>query len=892
AIFLPKSQILNEERIYIPVEKSTKTLSLFYAYWLCTWINGSVATILVDSQFEQKKYVKRAQKWLIKAETLLPKINSNSSFALFYYIRFNYAILSIYLGSFASDIKHVMEYINLWTNYIPLYFPRIVIVTEVFFASIIFVLGALNRSTPNLLRIDFAKRALNLLELITTKIPIVSNPEYKMLNMLRKAELCTINTILGDSIKESNDKFNHIQMASKIYSEIYYFRKQEKTGYFNLLYSILISRTGILLAKNSSKISEKVKYYQTAIDLLSKTKRMPVALFHIENLFLIGDIYYEVGRLTKDEDFLKKSYIAYVDTIEYCKNRGYFNLVGSAYVNLARIEDRLGNFLSAAENYQKSIDAFDKAVLTLTYTKISKKIVKLKNYMTAWKLIEIAKSYHTKEEDYNAQLHYEKASQILKNIRAYKYESPFYTAWATLENAEQLSKENKHQEAAELYEISKDNFNEAIEILNSYLTKRNPLEDFERISKLIQVAKIRAVYCTARNHIEIARSESKIGNHIPASKLYNKASSLFENLCQSFQIQREKNELTATFYLCKAWENMELAEIEQKSSLYALASDLFKKAGNFFPENRMKKLAFGNSLYCSALEYGSKFDKSTEIEEKLDYYKKIKMYLRDSSKNYQLGGFKQDAQWVFATSNFFDGMWYLIQSDTEVDFSKRNQYLNIAIQYHNKAMVIFEKAGYTQKKEEILNYLELINNERAILTSALNIIEKPAISASSIGISAPSCPLEISSSVDIEEMQQTDLQAESEKNWQKRIQHLYLFMPNGVCIHDQPFKSEINLDRQLVSTGLTGISMFIQELTKKMTKVKIVEQEDVTILFDHGKYISGALITEENLITLRTKLKQLIQEVESFYQKDLENFVGNLDKFSNMGKLVQNIFGN
>ncbi|MFX1450573.1 MAG: hypothetical protein ACFFCM_07010, partial [Promethearchaeota archaeon] len=230
------------------------------------------------------------------------------------------------------------------------------------------------------------------------------------------------------------------------------------------------------------------------------------------------------------------------------------------------------------------------------------------------------------------------------------------------------------------------------------------------------------------------------------------------------------------------------------------------------------------------------------------------------------------------------------QSDNEIDFSKKNEYLNIATNYLNNALNIFERAGHKRKSAEILNYLKMIENEKEILTSALKIIEKPAISSSSVGISAPSCPIEISSTFNIGEMQETDLKTESEINWYKRIHHIYLFLPNGICIFDQSFKSEKEVEPHLVAGGLTGISKLIQELTKNRTKVKKVEQEEMTILLEHGNFISAALITEEDLITLQNKLGRLIQDIEDFYDEEFRNFSGNLEVFTKIGKFINRTF--
>ncbi|MFX0132316.1 MAG: tetratricopeptide repeat protein [Candidatus Hodarchaeota archaeon] len=892
-----KRQFINDtykkiEKLIDIFEKTKNILIIFSLYSICSLYSLWIGIFIVYNQFEQRKYLKIAQKWIKKGGKLLPNINLNSILVLYHFMRFASAIFLIYLGYFTRDFKRVMDDLNLFLNITPIFYPKLTIVISILFTSGIFIMGALNRSTPDNQRIDFAKRALGLIELITAEIPLVSNPDYKLVESVTNIALCSAYAILGNSIKDITEKSKHLQISSKIFNDFSYYdyKIMKITGIFGIYLSFC--RTGIILAKDALKKPEKLNYYHKIIDLLLESKKMIYPFFHIENLFLIGDIYYKMGKLTNDDKIFKQSYLAYNEAIEYCKNKGYFNLVGSAYVNLAQIEDRLGNFLSAAENYKKAIDSFDKAILTLTYSKAGKKIEKLKNYVNAWNIIEVAKSYHAKEDHSNAQLNYEQASQILKNVKEYKFEAPFYSAWAILEKAEDLSKKNKHQEAAATYLSSKSYFEEATQTLNSYLGKRRATEDLDRISKLIQAAKVRESYCTARHQIETARLESKKGNHSHAAELYNKSGTLFENLCQTFRIKREKDELTAVFYLCKAWENMERADIEKKSILYAKAAELFKKASEFFVENKMKNLSLGNSLYCSAIECGSSFDECTELQEKINYYKKIKIYLREASKNYQLGGFKQDAQWALGTSTYFDGLWHLIQSDTELDHSKKNQYLNIATNYLNNALDIFGKAGYEQRREEILNYLKMIKDEKAILTSALNLIEKPDVSASSIGISAPACPVEISSSVNIEEMQRTDLQTESEMNWQKRIHHIYLFMPNGTCIYDHPFKLEEEIEPQLVAGGLTGISGLIQEITKNKTKIKIVEQEEMTILLEYGKYLNIALITEENLITLRNKLVKLIEEVEDFYQEELETYSGNIGIFSKAGKFIQKIFEN
>lgn len=874
------------------IEDSEYYEAPFYAYTIIASFHLIIGVYFEYSQFGIKSRFKNARKWLKKADDILSRSRFNTSQATYHVTRFSIAIGFIKLGYSSGDFKHVLANLDSAFKDLDLFFPKTQAAHIILSASIGFVVGALESSTPQMTRITFAKKIFDLLEFGMTEVPMLRDPDYRLYEFYKNLELCSANAIMADLSEKSDERSEFLQKTIEYFNNMIEFSDRKViNNHIFYFYFAFISRVGILLAKHSSEKSEKIDYYQKAINLLINIKTMVFGFMRIETLFLIGDTYYNLGKLANDEEILEKASQSYSETMLFCRDKGFFNLVATSHVNLAQIEDRLGNFLTAADHYKKAIDSFDRAILTLTYPSLGKKIEKPRDYTRGWHLIELAKACHVKENHSRAMKFYEEASTILQKIREYRYESSFYSAWARLEKAEDLSKKNQHLEAAEKYLIAVAEFKNAIETLNTYLRKRIPPEEKDRISNLIKTARVREQYCQARNYIEVSRVESKQGNHIAAAELYHKAGLIFSNLCQVFRIKREKDELTATYYLCRAWEYMERAEGEQKPSLYAKAAELFKKAGSIFPEPRMKKLSTGNSLYCFALDAGKLFDDSSDIDEKRKYYQKIKICLRDSSKNYQQGGFEQDAQWASATSALFDGTWHLLQADIETDFSKKNQYLNLATKYLETALQVFEKAGYSQKKEEISNYLRLIDDEQAILLSALNVIEKPAISESSVGIVAPACPIEISSQLSVSEMQQHDHQTELEIAWRERIHHLYLFITlNGIVIYDHPFKTDRDIEPSLVSGGLAGISMIIQEITKKETKMKIVEQEDMTIMFEHGEYLSVALITEENLSTLRTKLKTLIIEVEEKYQEKLRNFKGVISEFRTVNNIVQTIF--
>ncbi|HDZ17277.1 MAG TPA: carbon-nitrogen hydrolase family protein [archaeon] len=69
-------------------------------------------------------------------------------------------------------------------------------------------------------------------------------------------------------------------------------------------------------------------------------------------------------------------------------------------------------------------------------------------------------------------------------------------------------------------------------------------------------------------------------------------------------------------------------------------------------------------------------------------------------------------------------------------------------------MELFGKAGYKDKEKEVQDRLNRVEKEESILFSALSTIKEPSISRSTMGIVAPSCPIESSQSPRLSETRQ------------------------------------------------------------------------------------------------------------------------------------------
>ena len=576
------------------------------------------------------------------------------------------------------------------------------------------------------------------------------------------SNLSTLTTNKEDRENYLDKMFHYAKKAEKT-AERYEGGLARSSGY-NSLYRAY--RTYSNITENKE---EKIKMLSNAIDAAEKgveysvESKLSIMLAHLR----LGQLHEELGILSNEKKSLIQAREFFLHLIKETTELGYYFITAAAYESIARIEDRLGNHITSAQHYLNAQKAHTEALKNIEYKLLKDQIKEKINYSRAWNQIEKAKAHHKRENHLDSKANYDNASEIFKNLPKYDYETAYYSAWALLEKAEYLSKEERQEDAIEQYKETTIKFNETINILAKASKRTGEKLERERLEKLEKVARLRANYCSARINLEEARILGKQGEHLEAAEKFGSAASQFRDVCVVFKIEREKREIEAIYHLCKAWEIMEFAEKYEDPGRFLEASGLFKKASDFFTETNLKFLASGNSVFCQALEYGCKFDDSTEIGLKAELYPKIKSMLRKAASLYVKGGYDNGADWALATSTYFDGTWNIIKADQELEYSEKGNLLGIGSRYLKSAAELFSKAGYKEKEEEIQNKLVMLEKEEEILFSAIGTIKKPAISRSTRGIVAPSCPLETSQTPKISEIQQ--ITEESRKALGKRI---------------------------------------------------------------------------------------------------------------------------
>jgi predicted amidohydrolase len=622
---------------------------------------------------------------------------------------------------------------------------------------------------------------------------------YQMLTY-SYSQLISLTTSKGEQEKYAKLMIESAQNANEI-AERYEGGLIKATG-FSSLY-----RANKTLAELSSDEKHKIKYLSVAAEASKQY------LEHTPEMWrgiLIGQIrlallYEEISIVKNDFQPLMESKQIFFDVIEASLDRKHYSYAAIAYVYLARIEDRMGNFNSSAEYYNKVKENYIKSLKDIEYKPLKERIKGKINYAESWNLIELAK-------------------QILQESTSNNYEASYFNAWISLEEAEHLGKQEKHQEAIVQYKISNKRFDDAFDLLNRIFTQSTDKLEKERIRKLKDVAKIRINYCNARSDLENARILGKRGDHVEAAEFFSSAASKFKTICTKFKIERERGDLEAVYYLCRAWENMELAERSGEPQKFAEAAQLFEESSKLFGESKLKTLSLGNSSFCQALELGSKFDGSSETDLKAQLYPKIKIMLRNAASSYKKGGFQNGADWALATSTHFDAAWNLIKADENLDLKEKNKLLRIGARILKSAAELFAKAGYENKEMEILDELDMVEKEEKVILSALNTIQEPSIVKSTIGIVAPSCPIETSQSPKISEVREYSEEAAIEEKKEPAKEKYKLIykdlLKNTSKVEQREFRVGI------AQIGVSNSGNIIEEFYKETTSGLLGLQED------------------------------------------------------------------
>jgi len=566
-------------------------------------------------------------------------------------------------------------------------------------------------------------------------------------------------TLLEESSKYIEESINIIKQASAC--EDVEPREQ------NLCVSIWsLALNQAELANTERTIDEKIRMLKNAIKSMRSSRqhslewaKSPWA--RIEKTYYawramaamrIGKTLNQLYALTDDANVLSEAIEAFKESVEsYSKADSPFSRVAEGYWQLAKAYNKMGNYTESARNFESASE---------NYILAAEKIPQLKDfyqdhasYMRAWNEIENARHNHAERQYGRAREHYEKAANLHKSTDRWSYLSPNYSAWARLEEAEDLSRREQTEEARDQFQQAAKLFAEAKKSVKAKLEKMEAGDEKKTIAELAKASDIRREYCLGRIALEEAKILDRKGDHTASYRKYGVAAEKFQKVSDSMEHESDRRELKPIVCLCRAWQMMTRAEAEASPDLYLEASQLFDEAKEHSIDEKAKLLALGHSSFCKALEAGARFEATRDMT----MYSTAKKHMEAAANYYLKAGFKNASEYARGTHRLFDAYMYMNQSETEKDPRKKAQYYQMAERLLQASAGSFMKAKHPEKSGQVQRLLESVREERQLAVSLTEVLHAPTITSTTTSFSTPTPTQE--QAVGLERFQHADIQA-------------------------------------------------------------------------------------------------------------------------------------
>ncbi len=111
-----------------------------------------------------------------------------------------------------------------------------------------------------------------------------------------------------------------------------------------------------------------------------------------------------------------------------------------------------------------------------------------------------------------------------------------------------------------------------------------------------------------------------------------------------------------------------------------------------------------------------------------------------------------------------------------------------------------------------------------------------------------------------------------EINWRDEIIHLYVISSESVITSDYSFAETTITDSDLLSEGISGITILLKEIVGSDVQLKIIYHKDKKLLFEYDtdQQFLVALLVNKNLNILLTKLKKLTNQIHSVFWETIK----------------------
>lgn len=437
----------------------------------------------------------------------------------------------------------------------------------------------------------------------------------------------------------------------------------------------------------------------------------------------LSEILKELYSITKNGEVLIKANEFIYEAANKFKKVNLPSRVAESYWKMAKNLDHLGKYRQGAENFDKAHRAYKSAAQKApNFTDF---YLDYATYMKAWSEIEKAKSAHNAKEYATSKKHYQNTATKLAQSKIWGYKSSNFSAWAVLENAEDLSRNEKNVESAKAFREAIELFRESEKDIQARVEKIENADEKNLAERLIRVSETRQKYCHGRIAVEEARLLDKEGDHVRSSEKFETAAETFRKLTEN-EPEQTQTELRPLIYLCQAWKEMMAAEARASPKMYGKAAELFLEAKKYTSDQPTSLLTLAHSSFCRALEAGTEFEISKDVEK----YKQAKRHLETAGSYYLKAGFEAASVYAAATQRLFDAYVFLDNAKKEMDPEKEAKFYVMAEKVLEISAESYSKAKHPEKTQQVRQLLRRVMEEREMAISLSEILHAPTTTSS------------------------------------------------------------------------------------------------------------------------------------------------------------------
>jgi KaiC/GvpD/RAD55 family RecA-like ATPase len=541
-----------------------------------------------------------------------------------------------------------------------------------------------------------------------------------------------------------------------------------------------------------------------------------------------GAILKENYSLTNNGDNLTKAIKIYEQAAENFKKVDLPSRVAESYWKIATSLDILGEHSESAKNFERAFAGYKSAAKKIEH--FSDFYLDYSNYMKAWSEIENAKRAHNDSDFNNAMQHYQKASNLIKLSRIWNYLSLNFHSWSLLEQAEDLSRLDKSKESIESFETAIRFLKESKTTLETELQKIDKKDEKSLVQRLIEASAAREDFCSGRIALEEAKILNRKSIYIGSSEKYDAAAVVFQKISDEYSEQIAK-EAQPLYFLCQAWQKMTLAQARNSPILFEEAAELFKRANDYATNESASLLALAHSSFCKALETGTEF----EITRNIEMYRETKKHMDSAASYYLRAGYATFSDYANATQRLFDAYVFIDKAKSETDPSREAKFFVMAEKVLQVSVDSYAKAKYQEKADQVKRLLQKVKEEKELALSLSDVFHAPAVTSSAGNFTMLNPSHEIA--VGLDRFEHADIQMKIVQEAEK------------ISVGD-----DINVKLQFVNVGKEAV-LLVRIENVLPADFQLIEKPD-NFSFENMQLVSmgkriDPLATEEIALTMR-----------------------------------------